>query len=90
LQSAKATEGDYAVHLASYKSVERARAGWTTLQRDFPALLSDKTLAMQRVELGDRGIYHRLLAAHFNSRAQAQTFCAELKAKMQYCRVMKH
>ncbi|MDH3476142.1 MAG: SPOR domain-containing protein, partial [Rhodospirillales bacterium] len=89
LQSAKAAAGDYSVHLASYKSVERARTGWTTLQGDFPALLGDKTLAMQRIDLGERGIFHRVLAAPFDSRAQAQTFCAELKAKKQYCLVMK-
>jgi hypothetical protein len=88
-QGAGSAGGDYAVQLASYKSTKRARTGWATLQGSFPALLGDRTLAMQRVDLGDRGVFHRVLATPFATRAQARALCAQLKAKEQYCLVRK-
>lgn len=82
---AAASGGNYAVHLASYRSQKGAADGWKVLQRQFPQL---KGMTMQTSEFDNgkgRGTYTRLLAAGFPSEAAAKDFCRPLVAKGQFC-----
>lgn len=88
-QSAKAVDGDFLAHLASYKSPEKANAGWVDLQRAFPDQLGQRSPVLRRVDLGDKGIFHRLLVGGLASSAEAKALCDQLKAKKQYCAVMR-
>lgn len=77
--------GNWAVHLASYRSQKGATDGWKTLQRRFPQL-KDKTMRTSEFDSGrGRGTYTRLLAAGFASEAEAKDFCRPLVAKGQFC-----
>lgn len=77
--------GNWAVHLASYRSAQAAADGWKTLQRQFPQL-QDKTMRTSEFDSGrGRGTYIRLLGAGFASEAAAREFCRPLVAKGQFC-----
>lgn len=77
--------GNWAVHLASYRSQKAAADGWKTLQRQFPQL-KDKTMRTSEFDSGrGRGTYTRLLAAGFASEAAAKDFCRPLVGKGQFC-----
>lgn len=77
--------GNWAVHLASYRSQKNAADGWKTLQRQFPQL-KDKAMRTSEFDSGrGRGNYTRLLATGFVSEAQAKDFCRPLTAKGQFC-----
>lgn len=86
--------GDAAVamvlHLSSLRSEDAAKREWSDLQRSFPDPLGQMQAEISRTELGDRGVYYRVLAGPLPSRDKAQQICADLKAKnaRQYCRIM--
>jgi cell division septation protein DedD len=84
-----AQTGDYVVQLAALKAQASARPAWTRLQKAHPELLNDRELAIQRVDLGDRGIFYRIRAGFFADRAGALALCSALKARGQDCLVAK-
>ncbi len=84
-----AREGAFAVHLASFRSVARAKRGWRQLQDAFPKLLGGLSLTLEQTDLGDRGIYQRVLTGPFAEHANAGMLCAYLKARAQFCRVVR-
>ncbi len=77
--------GAYVVQLASLKERAGVEPEWARLQKAFPGLLGDRQLSVQRVDLGNRGTFHRVRAGFFPDRAAAGKLCARLKAKKQDC-----
>ena len=76
-------------HLASFRSEVRARRGWRDLQQAFPRLLGAARLTLERADLGESGVFQRVLAGPFAERAEAARLCGALKEKALYCRVVK-
>jgi hypothetical protein len=81
--------GAYGIHLASYGSEADARSGWAALQGLYPDLLVGKRFALRPVDLGDRGIFIRLIALPFVDSQSAGAACADLERRAQYCTVVK-
>jgi cell division septation protein DedD len=79
----------FAVHLASFRTEDRARRGWRQLQQTFPDLLGTARLTLERADLGEFGVFQRVLSGPFAERAAAAQLCSQLKAKAQYCRVVR-
>ncbi len=73
------------VQLASLRSPEAAREDWARLKRDNPDLLGKLTAVAVRTDLGDRGIYYRILAGSFGDAAAAQRLCSEMKRRNLGC-----
>ncbi len=84
-----ATKGDFLVQLAALRAKDGARPAWARLQKAHPALLGDRELAIQRADLGDRGIFYRIQAGYFADRIGARSLCNALKARGQDCLVVK-
>lgn len=84
----RATSG-FVLHLASLQSDAQARREWRRLRQAFPELLGELALTLEPVDLGTRGVYQRILSGPFEDRAAAGQACARLKAKQQYCQVVK-
>ena len=80
---------EFAIHLASLRTIEGAKREWTALEQSHPDLLRGLELEVVRVDLGDRGIYQRIVAGHFADRASATALCRRFQAKNQYCAVVK-
>ncbi len=78
------------LHLSSLRSEGAAKREWSDLQRSFPAALGNLTADIRRTELGDKGVFYRVLAGPLPSRSAAKDACAAVKSKnaKQYCRVM--
>ena len=79
----------YGIHLASFGSEANARKSWLQLQAQFPDLLSGKNLALRSVDLGDRGVFVRVVAVPFADSAAARTVCRDLERRAQYCAVLR-
>ena len=79
----------FAVHLASFRTEERARRGWQQLRQTYPDLLGAARLILERADLGESGVFQRVLGGPFAERAAAKRLCGALKARAQYCRVVK-
>jgi hypothetical protein len=73
------------IQLASLKSPEAAREDWARLKRDNPDLLGKLTAVAVRTDLGDKGIYYRVLAGSFGDAVAAEKLCGELKRRNLGC-----
>ncbi|HEX9880967.1 MAG TPA: SPOR domain-containing protein [Hyphomicrobium sp.] len=73
----------YVVVLASVPASGDSRLSalrkFADMQQKYGAVLQNKTPDVQEANLGERGIYHRLLVGPPGSRAQASTLCSNLK-----------
>lgn len=85
----EAKTGGFLVQLAALRAKDGARPAWARLQKAHPALLGDRELAIQRVDLGDRGIFYRVQAGYFADRISARSLCNALKARGQDCLVIE-
>jgi hypothetical protein len=81
-------DSNFAVHLESLKNQKGVQPSWAALQETYPSLLADKTLHVRRVDLGDKGIFYRILAAPFADPSEAQKVCRDLEAAGHYCAVL--
>ncbi len=77
--------GAVMVQLASVGSPEDARAVWDRLRGEFPDLLNALEVDLERVDLGERGVFHRVRAGPLPDRARAEALCAELRSRQQDC-----
>jgi hypothetical protein len=57
------------------------------LQVTYPAQIADKSLLVREVDLGDQGIFYRILAGPYAYSSDADTVCRELEDYGQYCAV---
>ncbi len=80
--------GKFAVQIGSFRSEKQASSTWNALRNRLPILLDGVSPDVQRADLGTKGIYFRLRAADFETRADASEFCAALKARAQDCIVV--
>lgn len=83
----KMTSVLWGVHLASYRRMEEASAGWAKLQRDNPDELGLLEPRIERVAIDGKGAYLRLVGGGFSSREKAKALCDELAMKGVFCRV---
>ncbi len=77
--------GSYLVHLASYKNAKNADSGWANLKGRFSTLLSTMSPTVKRVDLGTKGVFHRLYAGPLGSEDDAKKLCAAFKQRGVYC-----
>ena len=79
--------GQTTVHLASYRSVAQAQAGWDDLVKRFPRQLTTLAPDFRKVPVSGKPDNYRLYAGPFSDRADAASVCKALAAKRQYCKV---
>ena len=84
-----ASDGSWKIQLAAVKSDSAARAQWGRMQKAHSDLLGDMRLTVQRVDLGNKGLFFRIQAGPLPDRTTAEDVCAELKAAKQPCIVVK-
>lgn len=84
--AATTTAGTHVVQVGAFGSDEEARRFFSTLSGKHGAFVGEKRPDIQRADVGGK-TYHRLRLAPFGSKADAQGYCAELKAKGQDCLV---
>jgi len=83
--AAAAPGGKVQLQLASLRSPEAARDDWARMKRENPDLLGKLTAVAVRTDLGDKGIYYRILAGSFGDAAAAEKLCGELKRRNLGC-----
>ncbi|PWE17142.1 hypothetical protein DDZ18_10620 [Marinicauda salina] len=87
--AAASAEGEWVVQIAAFRSAEDAEAGWISFATRFPDLARGRAPDIERADLGERGVYHRLRIAAFTSRQSAANYCEALTAEGQSCLVAR-
>ena len=73
------------VHLGSLRSTASAEQEWVRLQERFGAHLADLDHVVERIDLGTKGVYYRVLADTNGSGFSPQQLCSVLRRSNQYC-----
>lgn len=81
-------DGPFLAQIASLRSADAADAAWSRYARRAPELFSKARKDVQQADLGERGVYFRVRAGYFASRADASQFCGQVKALGQECLVV--
>ena len=87
--SAVNPDGAWVVQIASFRSEADAEAAWVAFRTRFSDIASGMAPDVLGVEIPDRGTYHRLRIAAFDSREAAQAFCSTLQSRGQDCLVAR-
>jgi hypothetical protein len=74
------------LHIASYRTEASAMQGWQEVTSKNKALLANLKPIVRRVDLGQKGIFYRLMAGTFSSLSEAEATCVKLKEANQFCR----
>lgn len=83
-----AQSGAYQVQLMALRSEAAAQDEWSKLKRRSPGLFDGAILDIQRADLGSKGVFYRLRLGTFESRENAKSFCADVKAAGKDCIVV--
>ena len=76
----------YFAQLGSFRTKERAIAGWQVLMERHFDLLSEQPLVISKVELGDnKGIFYRIRVGAFDERDIPDQLCKMLISRAQGC-----
>ncbi len=82
-------KGNFVIQLASQRTQELARKSLQKIAQKHKSLLSDYTLSIQSVDLGERGIFHRVQLHGFAKHETARNMCKQLAAAGQDCLVRR-
>gem|GEM_PF-1016982 len=78
--------GKLGVHVASFRTPERARRGWDEIKTANGDLVGALGPHIARVDLGgDKGVFYQLRLGPLASRADATALCGALKRRKLYC-----
>ncbi|MEO5336420.1 MAG: SPOR domain-containing protein [Magnetospirillum sp. WYHS-4] len=67
------------IQLASLRSPDQAAKEWKKLQESYPAVLAGLNFHVEEADLGPRGLFYRVQAGPFASRAEAVASCDALQ-----------
>ncbi len=84
-QASPADSGAYMLQIGSFKSESDASAAWNDYQAKHEALLTGYDPDIQRVDLGEKGIWYRLRIGSFADKDVANALCDRLKANEGAC-----
>jgi TPR repeat protein len=76
------------VQLAAVKNADEATGEWSRLQKTLGAQLDGLVLTVESVDLGTKGIYHRIQTGPFPDKAAAAAKCEVIKQMKQDCLVV--
>jgi len=77
--------GDY-VHLASYRDMDTAQAGWAALSKRYAGVMRDMTPHFEQVTLPGKGTFVRLKAGPVAIPGGPVRLCDQLQAAGQFCK----
>ncbi len=81
--------GAYVVQLLALRDDASAKAAWKKISAKHHSILEAHALDIEKADLGSKGVWYRVRAAGFASKAVANRACASLKAAGQDCLVKK-
>ena len=81
--------GAFVVQIGAYRALEEAESGWLAFVSRHGDLTSGWAPDIQRADLGERGVFHRLRVAGFETREDAAAWCSQLDARGQSCLVAR-
>ncbi len=82
------SNGPFVAQLAALQSEAGVDPAWNRLASRAPDLFAQARMDVERADLGQRGVYHRVRAGYFADRANATRFCERVRRMGQDCIVV--
>ncbi|WP_436641438.1 SPOR domain-containing protein [Microbaculum sp. FT89] len=82
--------GSYVVQVAASRSEQDARGTATSISQRYSGQLAGYSPAVERADLGDRGIYYRVGVGPMRSQGDANALCSKLKSAGLDCFVRRN
>ena len=79
----------FMAHVASYRSIKQAKAGWDQLLVDHHMALHDAKMEISTITLPNEGLFYRVEVGPFLSLDKARALCSTLEARQTYCRPLE-
>ena len=79
----------YRLQLGAVKALENAKQAWDRIKRQNGDLVGALSVSVDRVDLGDRGVFYRIHAGPIADAAQAERLCAQLRQRGVGCILAK-
>lgn len=80
-----AAGGPVQIRLGSLRTPEAAREEWARIKREHADLLGDLKANAVPIDLGEKGVYYRIVAGPLADAAAAERLCGELKRRNRGC-----
>ncbi|HXA69389.1 MAG TPA: SPOR domain-containing protein, partial [Stellaceae bacterium] len=87
--SAGADVRGYRLQLGAVKAPEMAKQEWDRIKRQNSDLVGALSVSVDRIDLGDRGVFYRIHAGPIADAAQAERLCAQLRQRGVGCILAK-
>jgi len=88
--SSDGIEPFYRVQVAAVRTDAAAKTAFTSVQKKHQDLFADKSLYVQRADLGEpKGVYYRVRIGPYSDKGQAGQVCSVLKARGAACLVVR-
>ena len=85
----KTAAQEFGVHLASFRTPERARRNWGELRGTHGDILDGLGSRIARVDMGEKiGVFFRLVAGPVADETKARALCEKFKRRLLYCAPM--
>ncbi len=81
--------GPWSLHLVSIRDGSLVEDEWQRLQKRHPSALGALSLAVEEIDIPEKGHFFRVLAGSLDSEASAKSVCGALAAADQYCRPIR-
>jgi cell division septation protein DedD len=88
--AANAAGSGYVVQISSQRSEADAQAALRSLQEKFPTHFGGRKAIIRRADLGDKGIYYRVVTGPFPAAGEAEQFCSSFKAAGGQCIIQRN
>ena len=83
-------ENEFGLHLASYKTAEKASMGLRQIQKQFSTLIKEEDFSIRKVDLGNKkGVWFRIFAGRFKDKNSALALKSALNEKKQYADILR-
>jgi cell division protein FtsN len=78
--------GNFFVQIAARNDQDAAMTAFASLQQKYAGVLGNHSPSVRKVDLGDKGVWYRLLVGPMDSKTDADALCEQLKtAGMKGC-----
>jgi|GEM_PF-6218541 len=86
-KSTTQSEKGFGVHILSVQEAGQVPKAAQTLKNKLPKLFGDKQVHSQTVDLGAKGVFHRVVLGPYPSRHAAEKACATARKSYSFCAV---
>jgi hypothetical protein len=84
------TAATYGVQVSSHRTEVDARCAYVALREKYPAILGPYEATIRRADLGDKGIFYRVVVGRFEKPDQAVALCEAFKSSGGQCIFAEH